>query len=336
MDADDAESIVDAYGPDAYAEVMDDAADEVVSDTRERLTSLPGWLTGRHIELLLYVYNWECVARSHLKALFFDDKSDKTLQRALKPLLEERYLDEVPMACLSASDRRFIEARLDKASVSYAIGANGIQVLKWAGFVPNGARYTPREHAKYLGRAIHDLQSAEFLVQLRRAALDRDDVISLDECRGPRRMRQELVQSGAGETFLPDVVPDAFIVYQGQERTTGLFVEIDRGTERGKHFIDKINGYTRWAQRPAHWKAFDANYGTNGRLMPKFPPVLVITSGERRLGNLWGQVYTSLQGNVSWYFTTWERIRDYGILHPIWAQVSRRRSGRIYSILEME
>jgi hypothetical protein len=118
-------------------------------------------------------------------------------------------------------------------------------------------------------------------------------------------------------------IPDGYVSFETAEGCTkGFFLEMDRGTEMGSPFVTKANGYKRWFVYPQAWRPLITK-SESELSKPLFPPVLVVTTSERRMNNLIANVLTAGPGPIRWYFTHQGRIQHTvgGLLGRIWRKL---------------
>ena len=270
------------------------------------------WLQTRDVDVVRFVHDWECASRDHIIDLFFP--SLDTANRRLAKLVRADMLERAWLPRRNGEPNR-------RRPAYYTIGPAGMRLLRLGDTA--SARGANRERALTLLMAPHALAGVEFLVLLQRAAAEMGHRVPREECLGPRRLRREIaLLRGREPKGRVDIVPDAYIVYErAADRAQGFFVEIDRGRERGNPFLLKASGYKEWFTHPQSWRHFMQGAREASRL--RFPPVLVITTGERRMNNLIADVAAAGPGNISWYFTNWDRLAEAsgGVLGKVWRKV---------------
>jgi hypothetical protein len=302
----------------------------------------PEWLEPPHIELLLFIYNWEWVGHEHLFDLLPPHArvSEVVIRRLLRQLTSAGFIQDFTIRHLFLRCPDFLRHCARPLTRAYRATAVGVRVLRWAGVLGgagSAAGLSDAEQIRYLAQAPHDLQAVEFLTQLYQNAPLIGHRLLLEESRGPRRLRSEISEIALGRGEAPAIFPDAFVVYHVPEQplTMGFFLEIDRGTESGRQFATKIRSYQRWVEQSRRWEMYDLMAGRPGYETPSFPPVLVVTPNEHRLRQLWVLTYHYRAARPIWYFTTWEWIDRFGILGAIWNRMARTGIDRLYSIPEI-
>jgi len=221
--------------------------------------------TDRDAEILNYVYQLRIATLEHLSAL--TKRSQKTLERRLPKLRDERYLTR-------------LKPRPNKGL--YVIGPKAGRVLVQAGYArAELAGNRPRESEWKDLMIPHALLIASIHSKL--LLTSRADSIQLDEWQPNHPRLWDTVQTSVGK--LP-VRPDAYFVLRDarrphDEQRQHYFLEADVGTMSHTRIAQKIKAYAAYHRQQRHVAKFGIDYFQ----------VAVVTQTKARADNLRGELY---------------------------------------------
>lgn len=250
-------------------------------------------LTERDEALVKFLAKIGILSSRQIKRLIFTDLSTSNMQRRLRELYDYHVLDRTRML----SKEEGITYALGKAGRIWAVGENRM--------------VAPRLDVNLLD---HDLGRAEVFTLLVEALrkLDPDgsqhlewDWWSEDEARVINKNKVVLEPDGL------------FQVRTLLTQWANFYVEIDRGTERGQAFIEKIKRYEQ-AYRVGNWQ----------KTFGDFPLVLIVTTSRERASNLAKQIATTKPegdkaNKIIWALAPLSALQADGIFGTDWQLVEK-------------
>ena len=286
---------------------MTERADKPVSAGRQSGTgriACQVMLQDRDIQILSDLYNFGCMMRGQIEALYFT--SVPRANQRLKQLADQKYITRtalpLPRAMKSATACQAV----------YMLGTAGIPVVaSVTGEGTNSVRDQLRHGTPAF--VLHTLEIVEFRlaaiaeIKLRphlrltaflpeRLCLHRYDVRdkAASECDSASPWRTEVYR------------PDAVMIIDGPNGGSAFGIEIDLGHTSSAEFIKKLAIHSRYAKSGL----FEKRYG-----VPK-TSTLVCTTTPKRRDNL--KTLVERENSKLFWLTTFDEVADSGILGPIW------------------
>jgi hypothetical protein len=245
-------------------------------------------MTERDETLVKYLSKVVVLSSRQIKRLLWPSLSDSNMHRRLRELYDYHVLDRTRM--LSKTE-----------GITYTLGKAG---RIWLYGEARGGNL-PQVNVNQLA---HDLALAEVLVLLVETlrGLDPD---------GRRGIAWDWWNEAETRVLKDERVilePDALFRIGSQKTAwVNFYLEIDRGTERGRAFVEKIKRY-HLAFRMGMWQEdFD-----------KFPFVLIVTTSEERAANLAQRIASFQQSHdrakITWALASLSALQTEGIFQVAW------------------
>ncbi|HID64443.1 MAG TPA: hypothetical protein EYP49_17130 [Anaerolineae bacterium] len=279
-------------------------------ELRQQLSRLArrGQVTERDERLLEYLCELHVLSLDQIRRLLWPEARETTAYRRLYQLQKYQLLSSarVPRAGMAGWGLPVCKV--------YALGSGGHLWLK--------EEVNPRRTARQLRRdqVLHDLLVAEIVVRLTEATYRRGEAWSLAWA-GERAA--SFYEKGGD---LPVTAPDGLAVVRRRRgdkvAALPLFLEMDASREAhgrpSSRWGRKVIGYDRFREGD-RWK-------THPELdnLPAFPPVAVVTHGQRRLLNLAQAIIKHRRQEVVYYLALWDHLMapDDILTAPAWLVVT--------------
>jgi hypothetical protein len=259
-----------------------------------------GIITNRDIVLFKLLEECGVMSTDQIRRMLWAGRTSSVFQRRLNKLYHLHYLD------------RSVDVLYERPygiaySLVYALGKAGrLWLEKYEGYSDVYAYPVAN-----MGLLLHDVVLSEIMVLLTESF--RREGYSMD-WRGTNSARF-LEPQKRGEYPKKILEPDALLTVKrmvdGKDVWRPFFVEFDTGTQRHAFFGEKVARYVVISQREDVWKS---------RGFAKFPPVMLITSGEKRAENLVSVISGNLQAGPPWIMTDWDSFHADPLGH-IWTVV---------------
>lgn len=241
---------------------------------------------------------------SQIQNLFFTGKSQT--KKRLMLLYQNGYLNRP-----NREQRRRVPEMiywLDKRGAEIVASMNSLSVneLRWLKI--------PRWF-----QVEHDIAVNNFRILMRKACANDND-IELTEWTSEREFRSfpdKISYTYQGRQLKRNIIPDGYFMLTTPEHHIRYLLEIDRSTEDNPRFLrEKILPGLAYVGSDAFEKRFGFKRGR----------WLVVTTGERRLGNMLRQAKRAKAKGL-FYFTTYDKLNADTLLHaPIWQREDRAES----------
>jgi hypothetical protein len=221
----------------------------------------------RDAEIVHYVYQLRVATLDHLSAL--TDRSQKTLERRVPKLRDERYLVR-------------LKPRPHKGL--YVVGPEGVSVLIEGGYAPIDLAEKRRRQMEWKDLMIpHALLLASIHTKL--LLLSRHGPITLDDWRHDEPGMWDSVET-QHDGKLP-VRPDAYFVLRAAEKPSHrlhFFLEADVGTMSHNRIMQKVAAYAAYHQQQRHVAKFGIDYFQ----------VAIVTQTKARADNLRAELHPAM------------------------------------------
>jgi hypothetical protein len=245
----------------------------------------------RDAEILSYVYQLRLATLDHLTAL--TNRSQKTLERRLPKLRDERYLVR-------------LKPRPHKGL--YVLGPAGVSVLIEGGYAPRELADRRQRETEWKDLMIpHALLVSS--IHTKFLLLTRHSSSKLAHWQHDEPKLWDSVETADGEK-LP-VRPDAYFVLRharrpGEKNELHFFLEADVGTMSHTRLALKIKAYAAYHQQQRHVAKFGMN----------FFQVAIVTQTKTRSDNLRAELYSpmSTAQRRAYHFTSLDELTLGGLL----------------------
>jgi hypothetical protein len=257
-----------------------------------------GRITERDQALMFLLHDCFVLSHDQIKRLYWPGVRSSSCRRRLRQLYDMHFLDR-------AMD---VSPQMEKLGlapgIAYTLGKAGHLWLEKL----NEREKAPDYPLANAARLLHDLGLAEIMVCLTEAMRGRG-VALIWQGENEARVVAEVAEGKTGRVLLePDAMMTLHYVRQGEEAVASFFVEWDMGSERGQHFRKKVQGYDGVRRREKLWQ---------DKGLTRFPAVALVTTSERRAGNLVERIKDTRQTEVLWLVTDVAALRG-APLGEIW------------------
>lgn len=251
------------------------------------------------MRLLLDVYQWGAMLRSHLEALYFTSPQRARARLAL--LTETGYVNRCAYPVAPSI------ALTQTAEYVYTLGRQGVGVVAAQTGLDAAAIRDQQRHGtpQYLA---HALETVSFRLSVL-AALKEQESVTVETFFSERQARHayEARETGGEGAWHKQIYkPDALLILSTPGGRVGYGIEIDLGNTNVEEFKIKMR--------------IHANYQTLGLCRRRYDlpglTTLTITTSEARLSHLAALVAPEQTGHF--LFTTYARLRMGGFLGPVW------------------
>ena len=293
-------------------------------------------------EILLTLYNYDGVlARRHVHAMFWPEKKKQAMERRLKLLYEQDYIDWP-----NAEQRRTKPGPqsivwLGWNGILYVAGRSGLDVEPPSKINENQLRSLQQRLRKHgvrwqreprWSRLQHDLAVVDFRMAVEKAVA-KIHSLTLEQwlpegvfLSDPDQVEYRVTgRDGKQKREKKGVIPDGFFVIVDEKGRSRCLLEMDMRTHAlGQFGREKAAPYAAYIRSPA----YKARFGyASGRC-------LVITTGDVRMKNLMEQTLMAAgAGAKAFWFTTFKRLETENVLtDPVWLRADWSEPGPLFSL----